>query len=232
MTEIAGLTFTLGKLLALPEKLTSAEDRNQWKRMLNEMPPLPIHQVDGKTELAPAEKLITEKRGSLKPSQYSENPELYCVFPYRIFGVDKPNIALARTTADRIAVHVPYCWLQEDIHFAYLGYAQRARAAVHHRAENKCVEARFPAFWGPGNDWVPDQDHGANLMMALSAMLMQCEDRKILLFPAWPKEWDVEFKLHAPYHTTVEGCIRNGKLANLKVTPPERQRDVKLLDVQ
>ena len=35
-------------------------------------------------------------------------------------------------------------------------------------------------------------------MQMLQAMLLQYEDEKILLFPTWPKEWDVEFKLHAP----------------------------------
>jgi alpha-L-fucosidase 2 len=232
MTTIAGLIFTLGKLLALPEVLTDTKDRKQWKRMLNEMPPLPTHQVDGKTELAPAEMVITGKRGSLRPDYYSENPELYSVFPYRIFGVDKPNIELARTTIDRIGTHVARGWIQEDTHFAYLGYAQRARANVHHRAENKCEEARFPAFWGPNFDWVPDQTHGANLMMTLATMLMQCEDRKILLFPAWPKEWDVDFKLHAPYNTTVQGRIKDGKIVDIIVVPAERRKDVKLLDAQ
>jgi hypothetical protein len=101
-----------------------------------------------------------------------------------------------------------------------------------HRAENSCPEARFPAFWGPGHDWVPDQTHGGNLMMILSTMLMQYEDEKILLLPAWPKEWDVHFKLHAPRNTTVEGRILNGQLTDLKVIPEERRKDVKVMDLQ
>ena len=48
-------------------------------------------------------------------------------------------------------------------------------------------------------------DHGGVLQMGLQLMLMQCEDREIRLLPAWPKEWDTDFKLHAPYQTTVEG---------------------------
>ena len=63
-------------------------------------------------------------------------------------------------------------------------------------------------------------------MMALQNMLMQCEDKKILLFPAWPKEWDVEFKLNAPYKTIIEGVYRQGKLESLKVTPGWRTKDV------
>jgi len=44
--------------------------------------------------------------------------------------------------------------------------------------------------------------------------------------PAWPKEWDVDFKLHAPKNTILQGSIKNGKMENLKVTPAERRNDV------
>jgi len=66
--------------------------------------------------------------------------------------------------------------------------------------------------------------------MALQTMLMQAEGRKILLFPAWPKGWDVAFKLHAPFRTTVEGVYRAGKLERLTVTPRTRSADVVRLD--
>ncbi|MCB7130139.1 MAG: hypothetical protein J3T61_11445, partial [Candidatus Brocadiales bacterium] len=58
------------------------------------------------------------------------------------------------------------------------------------------------------------------------AMLLQYDDEKILLAPTWPKEWDVDFKLHAPLSTTVEGTYRNGKIERLKVTPESRAKDV------
>jgi hypothetical protein len=63
-------------------------------------------------------------------------------------------------------------------------------------------------------------------MSLLQAMLLQYEDEKILLFPTWPKEWDVDFKLHAPYNTVVEGTYRNGKLERLNVTPESRAKDI------
>ena len=34
-------------------------------------------------------------------------------------------------------------------------------------------------------------------MIGMQEMLLQEADGKILLFPAWPKDWDVHFKLHA-----------------------------------
>jgi hypothetical protein len=46
------------------------------------------------------------------------------------------------------------------------------------------------------------------------------------LLPAWPKEWDVDFKLHAPGQTIVEGVLRGGELKSLKVTPSSRAKDI------
>lgn len=48
----------------------------------------------------------------------------------------------------------------------------------------------------------------------------------IILFPAWPVEWDVQFKLRAPLNTTVEATCTNGKVTRLDVTPPGRRKDV------
>ena len=85
---------------------------------------------------------------------------------------------------------------------------------------------RFPAFWGPGFDWTPDHNWGGSGMIGLQEMLMQVDGKKIFLFPAWPKDWNVHFKLHAPYKTTVEGTLKDGKLIDLKVLPESRKADV------
>ena len=65
-------------------------------------------------------------------------------------------------------------------------------------------------------------------MIGLQEMLLQTNGDKILLFPAWPREWDVHFKLHAPMQTTVEAELKAGKLINLKVTPESRRKDIEL----
>jgi hypothetical protein len=59
--------------------------------------------------------------------------------------------------------------------------------------------------------------------------MMQCFGDKILLFPAWPKDWNVDFKLHAPYNTTVECSLKNGEITKLKVSPESRSKDVVIL---
>ena len=100
------------------------------------------------------------------------------------------------------------------------------------RLGTKHPGSRLPAFWGPNFDWIPDQDHGTNGLMALQTMLLQWDGDRVLLFPAWPKRWDVEFRLHAPRNTTVEGVLKEGKVQSLTVTPPEREKDVEVLEVQ
>jgi hypothetical protein len=67
-------------------------------------------------------------------------------------------------------------------------------------------------------------------MTGLQEMLMQTPGRKIYLLPAWPKDWNVDFKLHAPYQTVVEGTVRSGKVESLKVTPEERRKDVTIVE--
>ena len=60
---------------------------------------------------------------------------------------------------------------------------------------------------------------------ALGSMPLGNGDRLFLL-PAWPKDWDVTFKLHVPRQTTVECVYRSGKVETLHVTPASRLKDV------
>jgi len=63
-------------------------------------------------------------------------------------------------------------------------------------------------------------------MIALQRMLLQCEDDQIHLLPAWPSDWNVEYKLHAPKQTIVEGIYRNNQFESLTITPGHRQKDI------
>jgi hypothetical protein len=60
-------------------------------------------------------------------------------------------------------------------------------------------------------------------------MLVQCDGQEIRLLPAWPKEWDVDFKLHVPGPAILECRVRGGVVETLKIDPPEREKDI-LLD--
>ena len=160
-----------------------------------------------------------------------ESPQLYPVYPWGIYGVGKPGLDTAintwkyDTSVIKFRSHVG--WKQDNIWAARLGLTDEAWKLTSLKLQNS--ERRFPAFWGPGFDWVPDHNWGGSGMIGLQEMLMQVDDKRILLFPAWPKNIDVHFKLHAPYNTTVEAEWKNGKLEMLKVFPEERRKDVEVM---
>ncbi len=191
--------------------------------MLETIPPIPLRIVEGKEMIAPAK--TWERINNV------ETPQLYPVFPWRIYGVGKEGLDVARNTylydedAIRFRTHVG--WKQDNIWAACLGLTDEARRL----ALLKLADGphRFPAFWGPGYDWTPDHNWGGSGMIGLQEMLLQVQGEKIFLFPAWSKEWNVHFKLHAPGKTTVEAELKDGKLERLIVFPVSRQKDVELM---
>ncbi len=218
MPEIAGLRAIVGRLLGLPERLTSRTQRAAWQQFQKKIPDLPTREVDGVRMLAPA--------GQFAMKHNIENPELYAVFPFRLVAFEKDNAPLGIEALRHRENRGNVGWRQEDIFMAYLGLADDAREYVVGRARNYDHGSRFPAFWGPNYDWVPDQDHGGILLRAVQSMLLQSDGKKLFLLPAWPKDWNVHFKLHAPYQTVVQCRYRDGKIERLEVTPESRRADV------
>lgn len=221
---VVGLEAVLSGLLALPETLTSEEVRTRWTRFRSELPEVPVGEAGGKKWIKPAR--------TYSDCKNSENPELYAVFPYRAYCVGKPGLDIALETWKRRRIKQTGGWRQDAIQAALLGLTDEARAYVVKNATQKCIireplkAARFPAFWGPNFDWTPDQCQGSVTMIALQRMLMQCDGREIHLLPAWPEDWSADFKLHAPYNTTIKGRVENGKVVDLKVTPESRRKDI------
>jgi hypothetical protein len=234
--DIAGLKSILPRLLALPADMTTDAQRRQWTKILADLPPLPTGTTtaDGKTPPfgagAPAGKpviLPAERYG--KPGN-KENPELYVAFPYRLYGVGKPDLELARNTfAARRSIQ-DTCWGQDGTQAAVLGLTETARKAAVAEFTNY-GDQRFKWFWKPANDWIPDLDNGGSGMITLQLMLIQSDDQRIQLTPAWPAGWSADFKLRAPHNTTISGHIEKGKLTDLKVVPKERTRDVVIVPV-
>jgi alpha-L-fucosidase 2 len=220
--DIAGLRWVLGGLLALPTDLTSPENRAGLQRFLGEIPELPVGLTNGVKVLMPAE--VFDKGHNF------ENPELYAVYPFRLFGLGKPDLDLARETFAARRFKTNGCWRQDGIQAALLGVTATARANVVFVLTRQDRQVRFPAFWDHGSDYVPDEDNGGNGLNALQLMLLQSEGDTVRLLPAWPKGWDVDFKLCAPRQTSVEGRLRGGKMETLTVTPASRRKDVIISD--
>jgi len=220
MPEVAGLHAVLPRMLALPEELTTPAQRKAWRALADCLPPIPIRTVEDRKALAPA--------ATFADRHNCENPELYAIFPYRLYGLGRPGLDVARWAFEKRRNRINHGWAQDPVQAAMLGLADEAAAMLVQRSANKHAGSRFPAFWGPNFDWIPDQDHGGNIMMGLQAMLLQPVGRKLLLLPAWPRDLDVHFKLHAPGRTVVECVYADGKVRRLVVTPAARRTDVKL----
>ncbi|MGJ7033167.1 DUF5703 domain-containing protein [Niabella hirudinis] len=218
-STIAALKKVTQKLLSMPVGLAN-EERNYFEALLKRIPPIPYMQYNGRPTIAPAR--VWERVNNTEPAM------LYPVFPWGIYGVGRPGLDTAINTyrLDSFAMKFrSYTgWKQDNIFAARLGLTEEAKRLTSLKLKDS--GRRFPAFWGPGYDWVPDQNWGGSGMIGLQEMLLQAVDDKLYIFPAWPKEWDVSFKLHAPRQTIVEGVLKDGKLTVLKVMPQSREKDI------
>jgi hypothetical protein len=221
--NVAGLTAVSTRLLLLPENLTTPAQRKFFTHMKAATPVIPIEdaQLDGKIvrRIAVAEKFKPERSNV-------ENPELFPIWPFRIFGIDRTMLDESRNAYLLRGSHNDIGWGYDGNAAALLGMTDEAARILKGKIANSNAAYRWPATWGPNFDWLPDQCHGGNLMASINYMLLQHSGDKILLLPAWPKDWDVSFKLHAPRQTTVELVYRDGKIEKLEVIPPARSKDI------
>jgi alpha-L-fucosidase 2 len=242
-TEVGAIRFVLAKLLSFDIDETR---RATFERMLEIVPDLPVRRVKGMDLLAVGQKYDPGR-------VICESPELHSVYPFRQAWLGtSERLAMARqsfhlrtTSLDGTVDEQPVetgGWQAAPVQAAYLGLPREAArlASINfndrfsHWFEHDDASAypidgvrpRFPGFWEFKMDATPDCDHGANSANALQSMLLQNDGTKILLLPAWPEDWDVEFKLHAADNTTVECSYKDGEVRELVVTPATRAADI------
>jgi hypothetical protein len=204
----------------------SKEEQDYLKGFQTRIPPLNFGTFDGHKTLAAAK--------TWERVNNSEVPQLYPVFPWGIYGIGKPDLETALNTwkydTDAIKFRSHVGWKQDNIFAARLGLTNEA--AKYNLLKMANSDRRFPAFWGPGFDWVPDHNWGGSGMIGMQEMLLQEADGQLYLFAAWPKDWNVHFKLHASQNTTIEAELQNGIVKIIKVMPEERRKNiVNLLEV-
>jgi len=244
---LCALRTNLECLINLPEKWFSKEEKKQFSEWLERVPPINFRMRSGVKTISPIE-------GDPHEISNYEIPQLYPVFPWPIYGIGKPDLQVAIDTwkygvdawtigrkpddqAFYPAREYWFGWTQQAIWLARLGLTDEAKDYLVKKLSNargnnefdSPSRMRFPSFWGPGFDWAPDHNWGGSGMIAMQEMLMQTSDSTIYILPAWPKDWDVHFKLHAPYNTTVEVSLKKGKIEQLKVIPESREKDVRLM---
>jgi hypothetical protein len=219
-TTVAALKVVTQELLALSDEYLSDDETKKWSEFSERIPDIEFREIDGHKMIAPAR--MWERINN------TETPQLYPVYPWGMYGVGKPDLEIAVNTykydPDALKFRGHASWKQDAIWAARLGLTNEAARLVQLKLGDS--GRRFPAFWGPGFDWVPDHNWGGSGMIALQEMLLQTAGDSIILFPAWPKDHDVHFKLHAPGNTIVEAEMKNGKVIKLEVSPAERRKDV------
>src|SRR6202000_3078158 len=134
-----------------------------WQTLLRRLPPIPQGTKAGQQVILPAR--------TYGESKNVENPELYTVFPSRLYGVGKPDLPLARNTFKARLFPQDTCWGQDGPQAAVLGLTDVAQQAALHEF-TAYGNQRFSWFWRTGHDYIPDLDNGGAGMIALQLMLM------------------------------------------------------------
>lgn len=207
-STIAALQTVNQAFIKIQEKRALSVDSSfiQYHSSLaNRIPEIPLRTIDGDTCIAPA---IAWAR-----IQNVETPQLYPVFPWRIYGMGRPQLQIGRNTYHKdphaIAMRNSKGWKQDNIWAACLGLTDEAKQLTIEKFADGPY--RFPAFWESGFDWAPDHNRGGSAMIGLQEMLLQEKpDGTPIFFPAWPKEWNVSFKLHGSNGQVIEASIVNG----------------------
>ena len=217
---IAGLHACIDSLLALDDSLLPAGEKAYFRSFQQRIPDFTYGEEKGDRVMMPAQ--------SYARYQNYECPQFYPLFPFNRFALGKDDMRVFQDTwkHGKFAKNMVISWHQDGIFFARMGMAKEAADFNTRKLANS--PRRFPTFWGPGHDWAPDHNWGGSGMIGLQEMLMQTIGKRILLIPAWPADWDCDFKLHAPQQTIVEGKVRAGKVTDLRVTPVERRADVEI----
>ena len=216
---LSGLRACIKSILQLDDNYFSDQRKEYYRAFLDRIPDFAYETVDGLEVIKPAESWIRESNQEL--------PQFYPLFPFDQFKLGDDEIQLFKNAyeiAPAFRKGTIQSWHQDGIQFARMGMADEAMDYNSRKLQDS--PRRFPTFWGPGHDWVPDHNWGGSGMIGLQEMLMQCHGDKIMLFPAWPKEMDVDFKLHAPGNTTVEAILKDGEIVKLTVLPKQRMNDV------
>jgi hypothetical protein len=224
MPTTSGLISITERLDALPNSLKTPEQAAFFHRMKTACPDLPFQKKNGIEELSPAQKFKPE-------TSNVENPELYAIWPFRVVCLLQPKyLEEGKVAYENRLFHQDVGWGYDGNAAALLGLTEESARILEKKCANSNRAYRWPATWGPNFDWLPDQNHGGNLLETADLMLLQGESLesggKIILLPSWPTRWDVQFKLHAPGNTTVECKTVGGKVVKLVVSPASRRKDI------
>ncbi len=82
------------------------------------------------------------------------------MFPYRLYGVGKPDLGLARDTFAARLYPFAKCWGQDGMESALLGLTDEGKEVQSVEEFTSYGNQRFRWFWSKNSDWIPDMDNG------------------------------------------------------------------------
>lgn len=204
---VSGLHVTLPLFMERFSSDLSSEDMLEFQNFYQSLPNIEFRESNGYQTIAPA-KTFTDIFNN-------ELPQLYPVFPYNIYGVGRPNLTVARNTwwygVDLESQRGTVSWHQDNIFTACLGLAEEAAELNYRKLKDSWN--RFPAFWGPGYDWLPDHNWGGSGMVGLQKMLLQETDSEIFIFPACPENWEGAARLFIENQGVIHFAVNAGAIS-------------------
>ena len=230
--QIAGLLTVTKRLLSLPKKFGTAQDRQLWQYTLDSTPDIPLKNGI----IWPGEK-IPEKHSN------SENTELYTVHPFKMYSFlsNASDLELAINTYQKRRFPCNINWCQDILDAAILGITSDAKKMLIERAKNGKGPCPWK-WWGfyckqNGANNVANDNHIEWMRSSIHYMLIGTNDNNYLndnviyLFPSWPCDWSVEYKFYTILNTTIH-LKYNGKgnITQLIVEPQARMSDIKFLN--
>ena len=87
---VAALRYLLPKMIELPEQYVNSEEKKYYKEYLERVPEVPVGNYNGHKVILPA-----AEWGRVGNNEF---PELYTVYPYALYGVNKPDFDLVLDT--------------------------------------------------------------------------------------------------------------------------------------
>ena len=154
------------------------------RELVSHVPEIPMREIEGRKVISPA--VAWARINNVETTQ------MYPVFPWRVYGVGREGLEIARDTwlidPWSIKMRSARGWKQDNIWAACLGLSDYAAALNYEKMANGPY--RFPAFFDMGFDWAPDFNRGGSGMIGVQEMLMQRGvDGRRMELPAWPERW-------------------------------------------
>jgi len=199
LPDVAGLVHVLRELLSLPASLLPASVLTALQGFSSKIPKVMTGRQRSNGQCERSARVTTKETLSclqetrrpageddterflpaelwLDKRENVENPELYPIFPFPLFGRFQPpsqnishGIAASSFRHRRVSCNVGWC--QDIIQASLLGLVNETVAMLVDRV--RAPTLRFPGFWLQHFDFTPEVDHGVVAKLALQKMLIQ-----------------------------------------------------------